>query len=238
MISLLPKLALLVGLCLSKQGMYEEGLPLLAKSRTTEELFYKAVAEHQLTNYTDMVNTIGLLRSNFTEKVPERYDVVCELMLADARVNNKTSLISSASIDMRNAQRRLALRKSGPTTQKHEAEALRKLDDEIRKTEDEIKKAQQAAAGLGSSNGKAKPKLGPGSQGATPMPDSMPGGTSGPGRATEEVVKGLARKWGALPEKDRAKALAEITRDLPPKHREAVEEYFRALARSMNHDRK
>ena len=35
-----------------------------------------------------------------------------------------------------------------------------------------------------------------------------------------------------MPDKDRAKAIMEITKDLPPKYRVVIEEYFKALSRA------
>jgi hypothetical protein len=42
----------------------------------------------------------------------------------------------------------------------------------------------------------------------------------------------LAKQWGKLPEKQRAEAMQELTRDMPPKYREVIENYFRKLAAS------
>ncbi len=44
----------------------------------------------------------------------------------------------------------------------------------------------------------------------------------------------LAKQWGKLPEKERAKAMQDLTRDMPPKYREVIETYFRRLAQSEN----
>jgi hypothetical protein len=48
----------------------------------------------------------------------------------------------------------------------------------------------------------------------------------------QKKLENLAKGWGKLPEKDRAKAMQELTRDMPPKHREVILEYFRKLAAS------
>jgi len=40
----------------------------------------------------------------------------------------------------------------------------------------------------------------------------------------------LARSWGTMPDRDRAKAIMEITRDLPPRYRVIIEDYFKALS--------
>jgi Flp pilus assembly protein TadD len=49
------------------------------------------------------------------------------------------------------------------------------------------------------------------------------GGGLADGRSAE------AKKWGGLPERDRARALSELTRGLPPPQRAAVERYFKRL---------
>ncbi len=41
----------------------------------------------------------------------------------------------------------------------------------------------------------------------------------------------VAEVWGTLPEKERAKAMLELTRGLDPKYREAIEIYIKELAR-------
>jgi hypothetical protein len=45
----------------------------------------------------------------------------------------------------------------------------------------------------------------------------------------QKRVKDLAAVWGKLPEKERAKAMQDLTRGMPPKYREAIETYFRKL---------
>jgi hypothetical protein len=40
-------------------------------------------------------------------------------------------------------------------------------------------------------------------------------------------VKEIAEVWGKLPEKERAKALLELTRGLPAKDRALIEDYFK-----------
>jgi hypothetical protein len=42
-------------------------------------------------------------------------------------------------------------------------------------------------------------------------------------------MKDLTENWGKLPAKERASALAELTRDMPPSFREAIEAYFKKL---------
>ena len=48
----------------------------------------------------------------------------------------------------------------------------------------------------------------------------------------QKRLKELAQVWGKLPEKERAKAMAELTRDMPARYREIIEKYFKNLANS------
>jgi len=42
-------------------------------------------------------------------------------------------------------------------------------------------------------------------------------------------VKEIAEVWGKLPEKERAQALRDLTRSMPPRDRAVIEAYFREL---------
>ena len=50
--------------------------------------------------------------------------------------------------------------------------------------------------------------------------------------------KEVADVWGRLPEKERAKAMVELTRGMPPKYRDAIEAYFRKLQESSGAENK
>jgi hypothetical protein len=47
-------------------------------------------------------------------------------------------------------------------------------------------------------------------------------------------LKELAEVWGKLPEKERAKAMQELQRDMPPRYREVIENYFKKLAQTSD----
>jgi hypothetical protein len=40
----------------------------------------------------------------------------------------------------------------------------------------------------------------------------------------------LTANWGKLPAKERAQAIADLTRDMPASYREHIEAYFKKLA--------
>jgi len=58
----------------------------------------------------------------------------------------------------------------------------------------------------------------------------MGGTAKGTGQTDQKRVKEIAEVWGKLPEKERAKALVELTRGMPAKDRAVIEAYFKKLA--------
>jgi hypothetical protein len=63
------------------------------------------------------------------------------------------------------------------------------------------------------------------------MKDSNIANNGGPGNVDQKRLKGLAEQWGKLPEKERAAAMAELTRGMPAEYRDVIERYFKDLAR-------
>ena len=49
----------------------------------------------------------------------------------------------------------------------------------------------------------------------------------------QKKLKELAQVWGKLPEKERAKAMADLTRDMPARYREVIENYFKQIAKNQ-----
>jgi hypothetical protein len=60
----------------------------------------------------------------------------------------------------------------------------------------------------------------------------MAGTGRGPGNVDPKRLKEVAAAWGNLPPKERAKAMQELTRDMPPRYREVIENYFKKLAQN------
>ena len=50
----------------------------------------------------------------------------------------------------------------------------------------------------------------------------------------DKKLQTLAKSWGTMPEKERAKAIMEITKDLPARYRVVIEDYFKALSNSSS----
>jgi hypothetical protein len=55
-------------------------------------------------------------------------------------------------------------------------------------------------------------------------------GGAGNGTVDEKKLKTIAANWGTMPERERAKAITEITKDLPARYRVIIEDYFKALS--------
>lgn len=69
------------------------------------------------------------------------------------------------------------------------------------------------------------------------MQDSQVGGQGGSGRVDPAKLKKLLDGWGRMQPREQARALQELTRGMSPKHREAIENYFRRLADPIQADR-
>jgi hypothetical protein len=229
-------LALAYARALTARRVYEEALGSLREVKPEEVadpaayFFHKAVAEHALVRKEAAAQSILRLLEDVAD-VPERYKAVAELMFTDMKGWKKDERdLAYISRLMDNIERRLDLSRGGPVTQEIQKKVLFRLDELIKEMENQCKNGQ---CNGGNCPGGAQPKQGNTNRPTSPQLDSIGGTNGGPGNATEEIVRGLAAKWGALPDKEREKALADLTRDLPPRHREAVEEYFRALARTQ-----
>ncbi len=62
------------------------------------------------------------------------------------------------------------------------------------------------------------------------MQDSQIAPFQGGGVAGNKKVTNLGKEWGKLPEKERAKDLLDLTRKMPPGHREVIENYSKKIS--------
>jgi hypothetical protein len=53
------------------------------------------------------------------------------------------------------------------------------------------------------------------------------------GIVDQKRLQNYAQGWGKLSPKEQAKAMAELTRDMPPRYREVIENYFKKVAQSQ-----
>lgn len=229
---------------LSTRKVYEESLGALKLVKVDQVVdpgafyFHKAVVEHGTLHKADATKSIAQLLDNVPD-APERYKMVAALMFLDMQEWKEKDL-GDIGRKMSNIERRLELARGGPQTQKLQKEVVLRLDELIKKLENQAKQQQQQAQGQG------EPKDGPGcppggqpgqgqgqgqgqASGAptSPQQDSFGGQNSGPGNVDPKKLREQVEAWGKLPEKDRAKAMTEMIRSMPPAYRQMIEEYYR-----------
>jgi hypothetical protein len=179
-------------------------------------LFYRGVAHHRLLEKDACLPELARLLEN-EPALPRRYAALARLMQADMAPLRTDSLDEVARL-MDDIRRRLDLGRAGTKVRQQEDDVIAKLDKMIEELEQQQQQQQQSS----SSGGQLQP--------TSPMQDSNPGGGSGPGKVDPKDI-GHKSGWGDLPPKDRQEALQQISKDFPSHYREAIEEYFRKLAR-------
>jgi hypothetical protein len=222
-------LALAYAKALSQRRVYEESLTALKAAQPEQVvdpgtyLFHRAVAEHALLLKDDATRSIVRLLDDAVD-VPDRYKMVSALMAFDMQ-SWKQKDLGEIARKMDNIERRLELARGGPHTQKIEKEVVRRLDEIIK----ELENQNNGASGQ---NGGSCPNGGDrgGANSSDPLKDSRIVRNSGPGRVDPKRLQYLEQNWGKLPEKERAQAMQDLTRDMHPKYREVFENYFKKLA--------
>lgn len=230
-------LALAYAKALSNRKIYEEALEALKLVKGEQVVdpsayfFHRAVAEFSLMQQRDADMSIVRLLDDVGD-APERYKMVAALMHYDMLTWQDKDL-DWISRKMDNIQRRLDLTRGGKKTQQMQKEVLVRLDEMIKEKENQQK--QQSSGGSPGNGGNCPPGDSPGSgppKGNTPSSPAsdfgLPSGEKA-GLIDPKVAKELAEKWGNLPEKERAKALLDLTKSVDPKYREAVETYIKKI---------
>jgi hypothetical protein len=227
-------LALAYGKALSGRRVFEEALEAF-KAAVPEQTadpaayyFHRAVAEHALAQKKDATASIVRLLDDVAD-APERYKMVGMLMFLDMQQwKDEDKDLGNIARLMDNSERRLDLSRAGPKTQAIQKKVIFRLDEIIKEIENRMKDGSSQCPCAGNQ------QPGPGhNQPNSPQQDSQIQTNSGPGQVDQKKLQHLAQNWGKLPEKERAKAMMEITKDLPPRYREVIENYFKTLARSQ-----
>jgi hypothetical protein len=164
---------------------------------------------------------------------PDRHKALAAAMTADLAAWKEKDLGAIARM-MDNVERRLALTRGGPTTRGLQKRILARLDELIKEREQSAGDGAAANGGNCPPGGNPAPGAAPSQDGLSsrPQPDSFGGDLRGPGNVDPKKLKEMAEVWGKLPEKERAKAMLELTRDLPAHRRQLIENYFKAMARA------
>jgi len=219
---------------LSLRRVHEEALEVLglfAVEKVADPatyLYHRGVSEHALMMKNEATLTLDRLLQDIPN-LPERYRMLGMLLYYDLG-NWKEKDLAWISRKMEMVQRRLEVTRGGKKTQKIQKEVVARLDEMIKELENQQKESSSSNQGNCPDGAPSQGQPGNSPQPTAPAKDSMPGGASGQGVVDSKRVKDLADIWGKLPEKERAKALVELTRNAPAKYREAIELYFKKLS--------
>lgn len=215
-------LRLAYGRWLAQQSHFDEALEQLAGMTPQQVvdpaalLFYQASAYHRLLKKEECLTALDKLLEN-ERRLPKRFATVAKLMDADIRPLETDSLDEISRL-MSDIRRRLNFGHAGKRVRQEEDDVIAKLDKMIKEIEEQLQKMPSSGQGSG------------GAQSSNPAQDSQNLGGKGPGDVDQRRI-GNKSGWGNLPFKEREQALQQISKDLPAHYREAIEEYFRKLAR-------
>ena len=221
---------------LAGRRVYEESVA-AAKLAAPEQLidpasyfFYRAVAEHALIQRDAAVASIVRLLDDVSD-APDRYKVVATMMFFDLQQWSKDDKdLTNIGRLMDNSGRRLDLARGGPQTQDIQKKIVFRLDEKIKELE--AKSKQQGQPGDQSCPSGGKPGDGQGSGPPNaPMQDSTGGSDSGAGNVDVKKLRSYEQVWGTLPEAERKKVTQDFIREMPPKFKPMIEDYFRSLNR-------
>jgi tetratricopeptide (TPR) repeat protein len=191
--------------------------------------FHRAVTEHALMMRDEADDSIDRLLLDVTD-APVRYRMVGVLMHYDMATWQDKDLDWIAR-KMGVIKDRLDLTRGGPKTRAMQREVLVKLDEKIKELENKCKGSCQCNGGNCPSGG--NPGLPSGNRPSSPAGDSaLPSAPPGKGEIDMKKFKEYAEVWGKLPEKERVKAMTDLTRGMPAKYRDAIEAYFKQLEKS------
>jgi len=220
------------GANLSSNGHYEESEQVLSTIKVPGGNYYDTYTFSRLLNNFALNNRVEatkyakMLEESFTQSLPVRHKALAYMMTEDLKQWQDDDL-SDIERDMKKSTNRLGKAQSGKTTQDIQKTIVDKLDKMIKEQEGKGGKGD----GEGNPNSKPMPGSVPSGSESSPAPDSNIMGGSGSGKVDEKKLRQAAEQWGNLPPAKRAKIIEDITRDVPAKYKQAIEEYFKALNR-------
>ena len=223
----------------ASKKVYEEALEALNAATPEAAVdpsalyFFKAVCEHATMRKDAATASIVRLLDDVAD-APDRYKMVATLMFFEMQNwSPDPKDLSNIERLMDNSGRRLELARAGEKTQDIQKKIVFRLDELIKELENKNKPGQGQANGGNCPNG-GQPGNGnqPGGNTVNPTqnaPDSVIMGGSGNGKVTDTELRKIAEQWGTLPPEKRAKIIEDINRDLPPKYKPLIDEYFKSL---------
>jgi len=182
----------------------------------------KALVEKYASNILDRFSNGGI-------EYPQRYiDLATIMRVEAAEWKHDADDLADIAREMDKASDRLKNAKGGKDTQKIQKDVLARLDKMIKDIEDKKKADEEAAA---KADADAQKKRIEEMRQVQPPSDTHKGSDDGKGHIDPKRMKYIVDNWGKLPEKERARCMAELTRHMPTKDKAVIEAYFRELAK-------
>lgn len=207
-------------------GSYFSNLDKIGQTEYYVYNFYMGYSHYSILSKESAVKYLTLVNeSHIDSQCPRRFKI-SEYML-DEMKEWKPGL-DDIKREMNISAQRMDAGKGGKKTQEVQKRIIAKLDQEIKDIEDaEAKAKSDAEAKYSRDSDKSNPN--------PPKPSDeskIMQGPPGSGGIDQKKLKGYAENWGNMAPLERQKAVQDITKSLPPKHRQLVEDYYRALNRS------
>jgi hypothetical protein len=240
--------ALVYARVLSARHVHEQVLETLKGFKADQTVdpasffFTKAVSEHALIMKDQALDSIDHLLADVAD-TPERYRTVGALMVFDMMTwkdggRDIASRLDPLTRKMKAIKDRLDLSRGGEKTQKMEKDVVFRLDEVIKELENQQKNQGQ---GQGQNSGNCPPggnksgdKPNDNVTATRPQDDSYGGNGKGAGQIDMKKVNDNAANWGKKNPKERAEAMRDMTRDLPPELRDTVERFFKDLSARLD----
>jgi hypothetical protein len=209
---------------------FENSIALLANYKPTSGEEYNQQCYLMSINYfslNDVKNTaiwVTKLSSSFIP-MPKRYRVMA-IMIEDSLAEWKDGDLSDIKRDMIISSDRLGMSDGGVQTQKIQKQIVDKLDKLIKEQEN---KQNGKGSSDGSSKKDGKQQQPQGTQPSQPAAESTIMGGGGPGKVDEKKLRQVAAQWGGMSPAQRAKVVEDITKEVPPKYKLLIEQYFKSL---------
>jgi hypothetical protein len=216
--------------------VYEEALEAL--NATTPEAavdpaalyFFKAVAEFSTMRKEAAASSVLRLIDDVVD-APDRYKrVAIEMFFEMQNWSADPKDLSNIERLMDNSGRRLELARGGEKTQTIQKKIVFRLDELIKELENRGKCEGQCNGGNCPNGGNPGNKPGGNTVNpSNPAGDSVIMGGAGAGNVDEKKLRQIASEWGSLPPEKRAKIVEDITREVNPKYKPLIDQYFKSL---------
>lgn len=219
----------------SRAGNHEASEQILSKvkDKCPTYCFYKMINAYKLNNKHEAIKWADNIINAFNQEIPVRYMDLALIIKADAETwqEKKPDDLEDIAREMTKIKDRLDNKMGGPKTQELQKDVLNRLGKMIKDKEDAIAAAQAAKEKAEAEELEKRRKEMEGGGIIMPAEDTIRPTERGKGYVDNKKVREIAAVWGKLPEKERAKAMVELTRTLPAKDRAVIERYFKELAK-------